>query len=734
MDKDLNNIVLLAKHQISFNDVQVLKEHSLRTKGIKPEDDVAIQLEKKEAEFEALELESLVLKVKKDQQQFSVFKCAVNLWDTQCSTAEIEFAEATFDQGTQAVSDAFDKRIPALRVEKSAKEQGTDSANILLCINRANTDAVLHLRLSTHNNWFCVIANHSYASVLDKEFLVRSGQTFSTVINKAPEKTCGLLVLGLAGAYGSQEDPSSIRQMQLDTEKEFNKPALGLTARIGTINFNSVSNWSKCRSGSHWFLFIHSNQVHPATGNNLCEWLGGRLSSWLQIGPIDMFPRSEMTKVGTMLGQMRLSPAQEKQQWCTGKDLWHACIVAICEDLVFGPNAVLTVIDVFPYDGTLPMAVVDLVSTPDTNVPPLVCLSIAMSEDFAPGKDAQVKAGVQSKSMNYAYGQFKDGKLTIPGVAIKDKPTMTTARPTYRVEDYAVCRVVSDQLILPNELITKLSQGKRMEFVMEHNKEFNKQGLKVSNNAGVKRGAPEPPQEPEKHVEPPAKILKIEDAEKFSTVADLDGNFENVQTISTNGINLHVLKPASPGQEEGIWISSDTSRILQADMALGSVGPGVWVDGQKAKDVSETTGGRWYQFKLASEEDLVIGSIEPPPAPTELQVPTTPITLRKFLNLLAKMGHPRAKIISHTIVRRDCVVNGELSYKVTPLDSGLVLRIEDLKKFKPPQFNNCWGFATCQQVIQREHLQAVPLLKCRCFCSFCDNCVTVLCPNHTKKN
>ncbi len=290
------------------------------------------------------------------------------------------------------------------------------------------------------------------------------------------------------------------------------------------------------------------------------------------------------------------------------------------------------------------------------------------------------------------------------------------------MDDFTVCRVVHESLVLPQDAADKFTKAGKVDFVTTHAKDFNPKGYEITPVGATKRaepdssptGAADAAENDEDLAQPPAKCIKIGDsAEVPQDLAAIKQAHEDLCTIgSKTGISLHFVKRASEEESDGVWIESEDAKIIPRSVALGSVGPGTWVEGRKAKDLMEVEGGRWFSFCLASQAALVIGLIDQPLTAAKSVLPPHPIPLQKFLNYLVAEGFVRVRIVGRKVARSSAIVAGEIVRHVSPTgDTQYCMKLEPISALKAPSFNNLWGWSDLASAKQREHLEFVPVVK-----------------------
>ena len=244
-----------------------------------------------------------------------------------------------------------------------------DAMELLHTINGAMTtigDAAETMRGELYK---VIIVNTSFMST---DLTIHRNKIKTSVeglISNDEVKTCALIVAPTVGEYKHMYDEDSVEKVSRDILDDFRDSTV-MQVRVVTFLFDEATMWSETRPYSHQvFMCIskevakvpkargsgdaYSSQPVSAFAKSLL-WIRGGVPEFVKV-----LPRSAMVNPTTRIATGEapsLSRGQERKQWISGpffygtlsKYLWEGTHVNTTNSAVW--------LDVVPYDGHLPMA------------------------------------------------------------------------------------------------------------------------------------------------------------------------------------------------------------------------------------------------------------------------------------------------------------------------------------------------------------------------------------------
>ncbi len=158
------------------------------------------------------------------------------------------------------------------------------------------------------------------------------------------------------------------------------------------------------------------------------------------------------------------------------------------------------------------------------------------------------------------------------------------------------------------------------------------------------------------------------------TYEQLKAAHPRILTTACGKFRIHATK--EPDTPKAFIEAIDCDQVLAPSLALGGLGPGLWVSGPKAVEAMKVSAGRWIPFELTSDECDILADYDNGNKQFKTEFPRDePRPLREFITWLGENCAVRVKIVGHSCSRRAANVNG-----VVACPSSLLTEAHDYPK------------------------------------------------------
>jgi len=295
----------------------------------------------------------------------------------------------------------------------------------------------------------------------------------------------------------------------------------------------------------------------------------------------------------------------------------------------------MIVVDLTPYDGSLPMACLEMNAAAIPTHPTLACVSTLWTGSAEEMK--LVSKCVDQKIRDRIKTLIHSNTLKLPGMPdfTDDTFTPTTKKPTLDESKFELTAPMSDGTLRFHQAVLDTWSGHRefTDLVAEHNKKFNPSGGSFKN----KREAPDAMHED-------SDAITIDPGSGPKTKGD-------VQALHKEG--LHVIPGSDATWEQLIaktgelYLSGLSDTVVTSATNLGGFGHGLYEVGDGVAKV-KAAHEKWMDFSITSDQVECIFVIHPP---LKDKYPETPQTVRSFVQFLEVQGIVNVKLINHTVTR-----------------------------------------------------------------------------------
>ena len=308
----------------------------------------------------------------------------------------------------------------------------------------------------------------------------------------------------------------------------------------------------------------------------------------------------------------------------------------------------MVVVDLTPFDGTLPVACLEMNAAAIPSQPTLACVSTMWTGSAEEMKF--VHRCVDKKIRDRATALIVSNTLKLPGMPdlTSDFSGPTTKKPTLDESKFELTAPMSDGTLRFHQAVLDLWSGNRefTDLVAEHNKKFNPSGGSFK----TKREAPDA-----KHEDSDA--ITIDPGSGPKTKGD-------VQALHTEGLTVIPGSDASwemlIAKTGELYLSGLSDTVVTSSTNLGGFGHGFYEVGDGAEKV-KAAHAKWLDFSITSDQVECIFLIHPP---LKDKYPETPQTVRNFLKFLEVQGSVNVKLINHTVSR--IAKDTQVEYTIEP--------------------------------------------------------------------
>jgi hypothetical protein len=295
----------------------------------------------------------------------------------------------------------------------------------------------------------------------------------------------------------------------------------------------------------------------------------------------------------------------------------------------------LLVVDLTPYDATLPVACVELNAAATATHPTLACVSALWTGK--PDENKFINKHLKRKIIDRTASLIRENTLKLPGLPdfTADITVSTGKKPTLDETKFELTAPMSDGTLRFHQAVLDV-WGENREFkevAAEHNKKFNPSGASFK----AKREAPDSKHEDDEAVtiDPGSGPKTKDDVKALHT--------EGLQVIPGSDATWELLI-AKTGE---LFLSGLSDTVVTSTTNLGGFGHGFYEVGDGAAKV-KAAHGKWMDFCITDDQAECIFVVNPP---LKEKYPDTPQTLRHFLKFLEGQGMVNVKLINHTVTR-----------------------------------------------------------------------------------
>ena len=230
--------------------------------------------------------------------------------------------------------------------------------------------------------------------------------------------------------------------------------------------------------------------------------------------------------------------------------------------------------------------IIDIMANPG-ELPPTFCITLCMPGLLGDDAAKKIALFINKSTRDYGLALWKDGKLNLQGLPpLTDIGSTADAssspKPSYSAGDFQKLTPLGESsLLMSEEIKAALVAGGKQDMVTAHEKEFNPKGLTLQGSKAVKRTVEEV-----SGTNPDENAVNLGGPDK--TVDGLHKMFTKLGTITAGKFKLHISKPDN---KPTAWIQAvQEDFVCSPKVALGGLGPGVWLTGTKATELLKTSG------------------------------------------------------------------------------------------------------------------------------------------------
>lgn len=310
-------------------------------------------------------------------------------------------------------------------------------------------------------------------------------------------------------------------------------------------------------------------------------------------------------------------------------------LTGVLRGLTHNSRDQMVVVDLTPFDASLPIACLELNASAIATYPTISCVSALWFGK--PDVRKHIAKFVNQKAHDRTAMLIRGNTLKLPGLPdfTQELSLPTVKKPTLDESKFELTAPMSDGTLRFHQAILDVWGGNRefKEMVEEHNKKFNPSGASFK----AKREA-------ENAVHEESETVTIDPGSGPKTKGDVQAlHKEGLHAIPGSDTTWELLI-AKTGE---LYLSGLSDTVVTSSTNLGGFGQGFYEVGGGAEKV-RATHTKWMEFKVANDQGEGIFVINPP---LKEKYPDTPHTMRHFLLFLEGQGQVNVQLINHKITR-----------------------------------------------------------------------------------
>ena len=448
-------------------------------------------------------------------------------------------------------------------------------------INTIVSDYADHVETLAANLYKVVIVNLASLGPEHTRLKSEIKSSVMSVLSSDESKACALVIAPVVGCNKLTYDEDAI-DAETQAWADDLRDGGPFKVREITLTFDPNTQWSNTRRHAHKAWMCISKKVkdkklvsHFATGS---LWVRGAPCGLVQVAPrhelVDPTWRMQASERGN------LSLSQERKQWVTGPSLYAEIGNSLWKGMGLTGKAAAVWIDIMPYDGSLPIAVMSRSSVLGVSQPREMVGSLYWLGDS--GRKLAISKYIEKLVLNTMKVKCMSKEYLIdgaPDISAASAPAATTRRvaPTYDEATFKISKPMADKsLPLRKSWVDKwtgtdVPENFRDLFkaaAVTHNAKYNKNGVPYAGEV-MKRKAEEQPKEAnavmlKPEADDPTTIEQVEEAHGAVKSKAMEANPLSKLLCADDGTMF-----LQTGAEDEVFLAEEPLHTFSGEFYIG---------------------------------------------------------------------------------------------------------------------------------------------------------------------
>ena len=264
------------------------------------------------------------------------------------------------------------------------------------------------------------VANLTYMGLTHGGAVGNLVTAMSGLISSDPDTSCGIVIMPNTGIMSTGIGPIAVRSAQRGVEAQVLDEGFHLEAREFNIIFAEDGMYSQTRPLTHPGLLVFSaerNEVMGVSGFR-SRFAKSALGVQRIVKDVAVLQRAEFAKIpqpsrNGMGPDPKQSANAEFKQHVSGTSLYMKVLQKVWQGSGFGRGHHAVIVDLLPYDSTLPRAVIDYDESMGTGHPGMSCVSVLWAGNEQDNKP--IGPFVVKEIRNHMLAMVQARKYKVPG-------------------------------------------------------------------------------------------------------------------------------------------------------------------------------------------------------------------------------------------------------------------------------------------------------------------------------